>query len=74
MEQIKNLTIRILLTEFDRLPDLETRLLEFTAKTVELGQSKIFMPQPGCLLQFINLLGKAGVVYEVATGDSSTSP
>jgi len=61
------LTINIAQTELDKIEGLEDNLRELSNGVMETELFKGFMPQSGQLIRFINLLGKWGVVYEVAS-------
>ena len=60
------LTITIARSELDRLAGLEPQLHELSLTVKEFNAFKKFTPQPGNLVQFINLLSQSGAVYEVA--------
>jgi hypothetical protein len=60
------LTIEIAQTELKRLADLEMQLRELSVIITETDSFKKFTPQPGNLLQVINLLGNVGAVYAVS--------
>jgi hypothetical protein len=63
------LTVEISQAELKRIADLEMHLRELSLLVNETETSKKFTPQPGNLVQFINLLARFGAVYEV-TSDS----
>lgn len=60
------LTIEIAQAELKRLADLEMQLRELSMTIVETDTLKKFTPQPGSLVQFINLLSNVGAVYAVS--------
>lgn len=62
------LTIIINRSELEKADTLEQQLRELSSSVKTVGEVKRFVPQPGRLVQFINLVAHSGVVYEV-TGE-----
>jgi hypothetical protein len=59
------LTISIAQSELEKYAGLELQLRDLSRIVNDAGSIKRFVPEPGKLVQFINLIARSGAIYEV---------